>query len=82
MPKAHLIQQQITFWGERGLYLFYLPTHSPHLNLAETLRRKLKKEQLDLADYFTKDTLFYTVNRCLAQAENLWRINFSKLNII
>ncbi|AMR28696.1 hypothetical protein A0257_17370 [Hymenobacter psoromatis] len=82
MHKAQLIQQQLPFWEERGLYLFYLPTYSPHLNLAETLWRKLKKEQLDPADYHTKDTLFYAVNRCLAQVGNLWKINFSKFNII
>lgn len=81
MHKAHLIRQQIAYWEERGLYLFYLPTYSPHLNLAETLWRKLKKEQLDPADYSMKDALFYAVNRCLAQVGNLWKINFSRFNI-
>lgn len=81
MHKAHLIQQQRPFWEDRGLYLFYLPTYSPHLNIAETLWRKLKKEQLDPSDYFNRGTLFYAVNRCLAQLGNLWKINFSEFNI-
>lgn len=79
--KAHLIQQQLPFWEDRGLYVFYLPPYSPHLNIAETLWRKLKKEQLDPGDYFNKDTLFYAVNRCLAQIGKLWKINFSAFNI-
>ena len=79
--KAQLIRQQLPFWEDRGLYIFYLPTYSPHLNLAETLWRKLKKEQLDPTDYLSKDALFYAINRCLAQVGNLWRINFSKFNI-
>jgi len=81
MHRAHLIQQQLPFWEDRKLYVFYLPTYSPHLNIAETLWRKLKKEQLDPGDYASKDTLFYAVNRCLAQAGNLWKINFSEFNI-
>jgi transposase len=79
--RAHLIQQQLPFWEQRGLYVFYLPAYSPHLNIAETLWRKLKKEQLDPRDYFNKDTLFYAVNRCLGQVGNLWKIQFSSFNI-
>lgn len=79
--KANLIKKQLLFWKERGLHVFYLPTYSPHLNLAETLWRKIKKEQIDPADYSTKETLFYAVNRCLAQVGNLWKINFSEFNI-
>lgn len=38
------IQERRTFWQERGLFLFYLPPYSPHLNIAEVLWRKLKYE--------------------------------------
>lgn len=79
--KALLIRQQQPYWEARGLYLFYLPTYSPHLNIAETLWRKLKKEQLDPVDYLTKDSLLYAVNRCLAQLGHAWSINFSDFNI-
>ena len=78
--KAKIIQDQRPFWEQRGLYLFYLPTYSPHLNLAEVLWRKMKKEQIDPLDYATKDTLFHAVNRCLTQLGNSWKINFSTFN--
>lgn len=44
--KAHLICQQLSFWEDRGLYICYLPTYSPHLNIAETLWRKLNYYRL------------------------------------
>ena len=78
--KAKIIQDQRPFWEQRGLYLFYLPTYSPHLNLAEVLWRKMKKEQIDPLNYATKDTLFHAVNRCLTQLGNSWKINFSTFN--
>ena len=79
--KAKIIQQQLKFWAKRGLYIFYLPPYSPHLNIAETLWRKIKKEQIDPLDYLNKETLFYAVNRCLAQLGKAWKINFSNFNI-
>ena len=33
-------------WAEQHLHIFYLPTYSPHLNLIETLWRKIKYEWL------------------------------------
>ncbi len=46
--KAKIIQNQLIFWQKRGLYIFYLPPYSPHLNIAETLWRKIKKNKLTL----------------------------------
>lgn len=79
--KAKIMEQQLPFWENRGLYIFYLPAYSPHLNLAETLWRKIKKEQIDPVDYATKETLFYATNRCLAQFGNGWKITFSAFKI-
>ena len=79
--KAKIIQNQLQYWEKRGLYIFYLPPYSPQLNIAETLWRKIKKEQIDPLNYINKDTLFYTVSQCLAQFGNIWKINFSEFNI-
>ena len=62
---AKIIQNQLQYWKKRGLYVFFLPPYSPKLNIAETLWRKIKKEQIDPLDYIVKDTLFYNVNQCL-----------------
>lgn len=76
--KTKLMRERIKIWQGRGLYIFFLPKYSPHLNIAETLWRKMKKEQIDPEDYTEKDKLFYAVNRCLAQIGTGWRIQFSK----
>jgi len=70
------IKKLRSIWEHRGLYLFYLPPYSPHLNIAETLWRVMKGKWIRPQDYICKDTLFYTVNRALADIGNGVSINF------
>lgn len=79
--QSKIIKQQLNFWEKKGLYIFYIPPYSSHINIAETLWRKIKKEQIDPKDYLNKETLFYAVERCLAQLGKSWKINFSDFNI-
>ncbi|MDR1091343.1 MAG: transposase [Prevotella sp.] len=79
--KAKDIRERIPYWQNRGLYIFYLPPYSPHLNIAETLWRKLKKEWINPEDYLTKDNLFYAVNRCMANVGGNLNIKFSHFNL-
>jgi transposase len=60
----------------RGLFIFFLPLYSPHLNLAETLWRILKGKWIKPQDYMSKDNLFYVANRALANVENSLYVNF------
>lgn len=71
------IQERRIFWQEHGLFLFYLPPYSPHLNIAEVLWRKLKYEWLQSSDYTSSDTLFYTVKQALAAVGTDLAIHFS-----
>jgi len=78
--RAGVIKERIGVWQERGLYLFYLPRYSPHLNIVETLWRKLKYEWLTPSDYETRETLSYGVRQALkAVGESLF-IQFSGFN--
>jgi transposase len=77
---ATKVKERIGVWQSRGLYLFHLPTYSPHLNLAETLWRKLKYEWLKPEDYQTKDELFYAVDRAFAAIGSWLKINFAPPN--
>jgi transposase len=79
--KAKIIRERIPFWQNRGLFIAFLPPYSPHLNIAETVWRKLKKEWLNPEDYLNKDTLCYAANRCLATLGHEFKINFSHFNI-
>ena len=53
-------------WQERGLFVWFLPTYSPHLNIAEVLWRKLKYEWLRAEDYSDAETLHYAVWQALS----------------
>lgn len=75
------VQERLPYWQQRGLYLLYLPPYSPHLNLAETLWRKLKAEWLAVEDYLEQDALFYATTRCLASVGTHLKINFSDFSL-
>lgn len=75
------VAERRPFRQRRGLFLFYLPPYSPHLNLAETLWRKLKYEWLHPADYATADGLFYRVRQALAAVGTSLKIRFSEFSL-
>ncbi len=69
--------ERIEYWQHRGLFIFYLPTYSPHLNIAETVWRKLKYEWLAPTDYEDKERLQYSVKQALNEFGGSLKINFS-----
>ncbi len=78
---AQIIQERRAAWEERGLFVLYLPRYSPHLNIVETLWRKLKYEWLAPKDYETPEGLFYTVRQALAAVGTRLCINFSTFSL-
>ena len=75
------VQERRPFWQARGLFIFYLPPYSPHLNIAETVWRKLKYEWLQAEDYATTDGLFYQVRQALAAVGKGLKIRFSEFSL-
>jgi Transposase and inactivated derivatives len=71
------IKQMRSVWEKRGLFLFYIPPYSPHLNIAETLWRIMKGRWIRPQDYSSHETLFYTTNRILAAIGVELKINYS-----
>lgn len=74
---AKIIQEQRRIWEERGLTLFYLPPHSPQLNLIEILWKMLKYYWLEPEDYAEEQLLFYRTTQALAAVGNTLNIHFS-----
>lgn len=74
------VQERRPFWQQRGLFLFYLPPYSPHLNLAERLWRKLKYEWLQPEDYALTEGLFYQARQAVAAVGTRVQIRFSEFN--
>jgi transposase len=78
---AKIIQERRAAWEGRGLFVMYLPRYSPHLNIVETLWRKLKYEWLAPNDYATSEGLCYTVRQALAAVGTSLYINFSTFSL-
>lgn len=69
-------QAQRLLWEEQGVYIFYLPTYSPHLNKIETLWRKTKYEWLRPEAYVDFATLTQAVKRILGGVGQDYIIQF------
>jgi transposase len=78
---AAQVQACLQGWQSRGLYLFYLPPYSPHLNITERLWKELKARWLRPKDYLTTDTLFYAVTLALAAVGKDLCIHFSTFKL-
>lgn len=77
---AHIakpVKERRPFWQERGLFVFYLPSYSPHLNIVEILWRQLKYQWLRPQDYLDTQMLFYQVRQALAAVGTLLHIRFA-----
>jgi len=70
-------RERAAVWQERGLFVWFLPTYSPHLNIAEVLWRKIKYEWLRPEDYADGDTLRYAVWKALNAVGQSLSIAFS-----
>ena len=75
--RSKLIKELRPVWESRGLFLFYLPPYSPHLNIAETLWRILKGKWIRPQDYVSTDSLFYATDRALASVGTSLFVNYS-----
>ena len=75
---ARKVKERLRIWQKRGLYIFYLPPYSPHLNIIERLWKEMKQTWISPNDYETADNLFYAVDRICAAIGNQVFLHFSK----
>ena len=78
---ATKINQALDRWQQRGLFLFYLPPYSPHLNMAERLWKELKARWLKPENFRTPDNLFFAVNMALAAVGKQLFIQFNEYSL-
>lgn len=69
-------QDRIEDWEEKGLYIFYLPTYSPHLNIIETLWRKIKYEWMQQHHFTGSNSFFSGLESILLGIGSEFNINF------
>ncbi len=70
---------KITEWQEQDLHIFFLPTYSPHLNLIETLWRKIKYEWWKPHHYSSWQTLTTAIEEIINKVGDSLTINFNEL---
>ena len=75
---SKLFQSKIDKWQEQGLYIFYLPAYSPHLNRIETLWRHTKYRWIKPQDYQDLNTLKIALDSIWDSFGADYQINFSK----
>lgn len=74
--RSRLVRSKLAEWEEKNLYVFFLPTYSPHLNLIETLWRKMKYEWLKPEDYTSFEKLTEAVKKILNEIGSQYKIKF------
>lgn len=78
--RSKCFQGRRPFWEKRGFFLFYLPTYSPYLNIAETIWRMLKGQWIKSEDYISGQQLFYATKKVLAALGKNLFINFKHID--
>lgn len=78
---ARKVKERLPEWQSRGLYIFYLPPYSPHLNICERVWRELKARWLKPEDYLSADSLFYAATLALAAIGKSLFIHFADFNL-
>lgn len=75
---AKIFQEKIEEWQNKGLYIFYLPIYSPHLNRIERLWRHTKYYWLNPNDYHSLETLKNALDNIWDTFGANYQINFMK----
>jgi len=71
-------KKRISYWEQRGLFLFFSPPYSPHLNIIERLWKELKFKWIKTDDYTSFYNLRYAISSCLKNVGQNLRIKYSK----
>jgi transposase len=79
--RSKMFQAQLERWEEKGLYIFFLPKYSPHLNIAETYWRKAKYEWLRPCDYFSFAKYKRKIKEIFNKIGIDYKIVFKELNV-
>jgi transposase len=74
---AEAFKERIEHWKKEDVYIFYLPTYSPHLNLIETFWRKCKYEWLLPIHFESWKSIKEQLYHIFVNFGDLYTINFT-----
>lgn len=75
--RSKIFMENLAAWQEKGLFIFHLPAYSPHLNVIESLWRKIKYEWIRPRDYNSKTALRKRLKNIFTDFGRQFDINFS-----
>ena len=76
--KSDAFNAKLNEWQEKNLFIFYLPTYSPHLNICERVWKELKGRWIRVQDYIDFQTLKDRILYILDNIGNSFIINYTK----
>ena len=71
-------ESRIPMWEEKGLFLYFLPSYCPELNLIEILWRMIKYHWLPIKAYDDFKSLVKHFHKILSQVGSRYTINFAQ----
>ena len=74
---AAVVRAKIEEWQAQDLYIWFLPTYSPHLNVIETLWRKIKYEWLKPPHFASWQSLNEALDEILTNIGTKYTIQFT-----
>lgn len=80
MHRAKIFQERLAGWEEKGLYIFFLPAYSPHLNKIEILWRHCKYRWIKPQDYRDLPTLKAALDAIWSSFGEKYRVKFKEHN--
>lgn len=75
--QADFITGKMKEWQEKDLYIWFLPKYSPHLNLIETLWRKIKYEWLKPHHFANWQSLNDALDEIFDNLGSKYKIHFT-----
>jgi transposase len=78
---AKIFEARVEDWEKQGLYIFFLPPYSPHLNKIETLWRVCKYRWIKPQDYENLETLQTALDNIWKNFGKKYKINFKQPKI-
>ncbi len=78
LHRSTAFQTKQAGWEAKGLYLFFLPKYSPHLNRIERLWKQIKHSWLKAQDYLSLEHLKQALSRILTGFGTDFTLSFNE----
>jgi transposase len=72
-------KNKVKEWADKNLYICYLPTYSPELNIIEILWRFIKYKWICIEAYQSYEKLKREIERVLKNVGTAYKINFKSV---